>query len=196
MTLYARAGNNISFQEALKRCAGILPGHPAIALLYTPSWCGFAQVKVDASLVLPKRNGKGFDRESLFEARVFSEAAELRWLKDWPNEGRAALISEQDISGYLDRPAGTYSSDNCLNQTYLLWGEGIEAANEALPDRWSRLAVARIGTIDVPYPLDQRELVTGKGERIQLLTREYLDVIDDFGNVAVVEERLLKLERA
>jgi len=196
MTLYARAGNNISFQEALKNCSGILLEHPAIALLYTPSWCGFAQVGEAANLILSQRHGEGFDPDPVFEARVFSEVAELRWLKNWPNEGRAALISEQDISGYLDQPAGTYTSDNCLDQRYLLWGEGIEAANDALPDRWSRLAMARVGTIDVPYPLDGREVVTGKGERLQLLTREYLDVIDDFGNVAVVEERLLKLEKA
>lgn len=196
MTIYARASNNISFPTALKHCAGILLNHPAIALLYTPSWCGFAQVGAAANLVFPMHKGEGFDQDSVFEARVFSEAAELRWLKDWPNEGRAALISEQDISGYLDQPAGAYSSDNCLNQTYLLWGEGIQAPNDELPDRWSRLAMARIGTIDVPYPLDQRELVSGKDERIQLLTREYLDVIDAFGNMAVVEERLVKLERA
>jgi CRISPR-associated protein (TIGR03984 family) len=179
----------------LKHCSGILRGHPVVALLYTPSWCGFAQLGAAVNLILSKHDSERFDPDSVFEARVFCEVAELRWLKDWPNEGRAALISEQDISGYLNHPAGTCSSDNYLNQTYLLWGEGIQAANDGLPERWSRLASARVGTIDVPYPLDQRELVAGKDERIQLLTREYLDVIDDFGNVAVVEERLVKLER-
>ena len=193
MTLYARASNNISFQEAVKQCLRILAGNSAIALLYTPSWCGFGQLGAAANLIVSQP--ADFDEDSIFEARVFSESAELRWLKHWPNKGRAALLSEQEISNYLDTDAGRYSSDTCLTQTYLLWGEGIEAANAALPERWSRLAMARIGTIDVPYPLDQRELVTGKGERIQLVTCEYIDVIDDFGNVAVVEERLVKLER-
>jgi CRISPR-associated protein (TIGR03984 family) len=161
-------------------------------LLYTPAWCGFGQLGAAADLIVSLPD---FDEDSIFEARVFSEAAELRWLKHWRHKGSAALISEEEISGYLDTDAGRYSSDDCLKQTYLLWGEGIKAANDVLPDRWSRLAMARIGTIDVPYPLDQRELVTGKGERIQLVTCEYLDVIDEFGNVAAVEERLVKLER-
>jgi CRISPR-associated protein (TIGR03984 family) len=195
MALYRRANNNVDLQAALEQCSEVLLNDFAIALLYTPAWCGFAQIGPTANdWRIPPQVDRRLDRDSIFEARIFSERAELRWLKDWPNKGRAALISELDISGYLGAGADTMQGDNFIDQTYLLWGEGIEATNE-LPERWSRLAMARVGTLDVPYPLDDRPIVSERNQRIHLVAREYLNVIDEHGNVAVVEERLVKLER-
>jgi CRISPR-associated protein (TIGR03984 family) len=70
--------------------------------------------------------------------------------------------------------------------TYLLWGEGV-GPNHGLGARWGRLAAARIGILDVP--------VEGIGTlwRVKLHALEYLAEYAH-GNVAVAEERLMKLE--
>ncbi|MEP7341948.1 MAG: CRISPR-associated protein Csx19 [Acidobacteriota bacterium] len=200
MNLYGRANNNIGLMEAVMHCGDLLFQSPVIALLYTPDWCGFAQLEQAGSeieMILSARDERRFDLASVFEARVFNEQVELRWLKQWPNKGRAALISaEADISKYLDYEAGTFVGVDHIDQTYLLWGEGARAKKGELPANWSRLAMARIGTLDMPYPLDaSRSAVSQSGERIQLVAREYLDA-DVYGNVAVIEERLLGLAPA
>lgn len=199
MNLYGRANNDIELMKAIEDCGDILFQSPVIALLYTPDWCGFAQVEQAGSaidLTLSARDKRRFDAASVFEARVFSDRAELRWLKQWPNKGRAALIAEEDISKYLDVEAGTFENADFIDQTYLLWGEGVEPKRDKLPANWSRLAMARIGTLDVPYPLSSGlSAVSQQGERIYLVSREYLAVPDDepHGNVTVVDERSMKL---
>lgn len=197
MNLYGRASDNIELMEAVEHCGGLLLQPSAIALLYTPNWCGFAHLKRAGSeikAILSTRDERRFDLATVFEARVFNERAELRWLKQWPNKGRAALIAEEDISEYFDQEAGKFAEVDHIDQTYLLWGKGVADKAGELPEKWSRLAMARIGTLDVPYPLDaSRSAVTQAGGRIQLNAREYLTVIDEHGNVAVVEERLKNL---
>lgn len=199
MNLYGRSNDNIELMEAVKHCGDLLFQSPVIGLLFTPGWCGFAQLERASDEIKPilsPRDERRFDLDSVFEARVFNEQVELRWLKQWPNKGRAALTSEDDISQYFAEKAGTFTEVDFIDQTYLLWGEGVAAKTSELPANWSRLAMARIGTLDVPYPLDvSRSVVSQSGERIQLIAREYLDA-DDHGNVAVIEERLRKLARA
>lgn len=195
MNLHGRASDNIELKEAVAHCGELLFQSPVIALLYTPDWCGFAQLERVGNQINWSESKSVLD--SVFEARVFSEHAELRWLKQWPNNGRAALISEEDISQYFNQEAGTFVEVDHLPQNYLLWGEGAAAASGELPANWSRLAMARIGTLDVPYPSEASGSVVSKtGERVRLVAREYLNEIDDHGNVCVVEERLLKLARA
>ncbi|MEK6410289.1 MAG: CRISPR-associated protein Csx19 [Acidobacteriota bacterium] len=199
MNLYGRASDNIEWIDAVAHCGDLLFQSSVIALLYTPEWCGFAQLERagnEIELIFSARDERRFVLNSVFEARVFSKQAELRWLKRWPNKGRAALISEQEISKYLDDEAGTFAEIDHIDQTYLLWGEGAAANTGELPANWSRLAMARIGTLDVPYPLvASSPAVSQSGERIQLVAREYLDA-DVYGNVAVIEERLLGLAPA
>jgi CRISPR-associated protein (TIGR03984 family) len=201
MNLYGRATDDIELMEAVEHCGDLLfQAPPVIALLYTPDWCGFAQLDQRGdkiNLILSARDQRRFDLNAVFEARVFNEQAELRWLKQWPNKGRAALIAEQNISEYFDKEAGTFAQVDHIDQTYLLWGQGTLAKTGELPANWSRLAMARIGMLDVPYPLDaSRPAVSRSGERIQLNAREYLAVYDNHGNVAMVEERLLGLAPA
>jgi CRISPR-associated protein (TIGR03984 family) len=197
-TLYGSASNGIDLLAALEQCGGVLFQPLAVALLYTPGWCGFAQVRPVASgveLILPVLEERRFDPATVFEARIFGQQAELRWLKQWPNKGRAVLLAEEDVSSYLDDELMPIQSIDIIDQTYLLWGEGVPANPRELPRNWSRLAMARIGTLDVPYPLDDRPAVSEKDQRIHLIAREYVDV-DEHGNAAVVEERLMKLARA
>lgn len=196
MNLNARRCEGITLLTAINECGDLLLS--AIALLYTPDWCGFAQVEqIDGSakLNVSPANAERFDQETIFEARVFNARAELRWLRQSLGEGCAALISEEDLSQYLASHVATARDVEIFDQPYLLWGEGT-AHVDSLPANWSRLAMARIGPLDVPYPLTNNlSVVNQTGERIYLITREYLAVADsdDHGNVSVVDERLLKL---
>ena len=194
MNLNARSSDSIEFLQAINECGQLL--QPSIALLYTPDWCGFAQVEQldgSAKLSVSPEADERFDQATIFEARVFNERAELRWLKQSTGQGRAALISEDDISQYLTQNAAPSCAVQAFSQPYLLWGEGT-ALGEALRPNWSRLAMARIGMLDIPYPLDSGlSRVARPGERIYLITTEYFAAVDDHGNVSVIDERLRKL---
>jgi CRISPR-associated protein (TIGR03984 family) len=189
-TLYGRESkSNISLAEALEKCKVILAN--AVAILYSPSFCKFAKFE----------NGKLMDEKlqeldirTVFEARIFSPHAELRWLNVLSGQGRAVLISEQNISQYLDDKIQdlTTVKDGIIDQTYLLWGKGV-VRSPSTPQGWSRLSAARIGALDVPiagiHPKQQ----------VKLIAREYIglcegDAGEKYGNVAVLEERLIGLE--
>jgi CRISPR-associated protein (TIGR03984 family) len=181
--LYGRTSQDITLANAIANCLKHLQEKEAIALLYSPIACQFAKLQ-DGEL----KNDKGdkIDLTPIFEARIFNETCELRWLNTIDGLGRAALISEVDISTCL--------SDSCdlayletLAQQYVLWGEGMTRPQE-LTEGWSRLAAARIGAMDVPIAN-----VATNQQRVILKAREYLQEVDDFGNVAVVEEHLRKL---
>lgn len=92
----------------------------------------------------------------------------------------------------LDLNSETFNSrettlNSHLSQTYLLWGKAIPQVN--LKQGWQRLAEARIGKLDVPLSQSLK-----KNQRVSLHSREYLAEVDEFCNVAVIEERLVKLE--
>ncbi len=77
-----------------------------------------------------------------------------------------------------------------ITQQYLLWGKGVSPPPQ---EGWSRLAAARIGALDVPILGIQRNT-----QQVQLIAREYIGFCEgqagEYGNVAVLEERLIKLE--
>ena len=56
-------------------------------------------------------------------------------------------------------------------------------------DDWLTVSTARIGGLNIPL---NKELDENK--RIYLKTVEYLQEVDDCGNVSVIEERLVNLE--
>lgn len=197
--LYGRASENITLLQALEKCRDVLA--EAIALLYAPTHCLFAQVS-DASnqaVELLNANGQAIDLTDIFEARIFNPTAELRWLNDNNGSGKAVLLSEDAaISAYLATSivevpnlelAGLpeQSLQNFLDQTYILWGRGMQQTPANLSRGWSRLASARIGKLDVPIENVKHP------QYVKLKVREYLQTVDEHGNVAVVEERLIKL---
>lgn len=186
--LYGRANKQMTLPAALTACLSVLAIKKAVALLYTPQHCELAVLE---NGVLCQSDGEAVDLTKVFEARVFNEDAELRWLNEQDGIGRAVLLSDKELTvDQLDKDASLSVLDEQLEQTYLLWGEGIDPKKAGLPAAWSRLTTARIGKLDVPVS------GVGKSERVQLRVKEYLAVCDLHGNVAVVEERLLKLEVA
>src|SRR6185503_1315264 len=105
--LKTRVARGIRFQGALEECVKLLP--EAIALLYTPQWCGFAQFDEHGRLIAADgRTAQRFADKpdefisSIFEARVFSEQAELRWLNDNAGKGRAVVLSDDGEDLVLD----------------------------------------------------------------------------------------------
>ncbi len=181
MTLYGRTSLFITLTDALQVCAQ--PLKEAVALLYSPNACQFAKLQANGYLV--DSEGTFIDLNAVFEARVFNHTCELRWLNNSNGQGEAVLISENPITSYLETDIEPLKPLSTHEQQYLLWGKSTD---HATTDGWSILAAARIGKLPVPI----REVATE--QRAYLQACEYLAVVDDYGNVAVVEERLIGLE--
>lgn len=182
--VYTRQG--LSLADALSGFARVVGKNGATAILYTPQRCELATF---AEKALRASDGQPVDIGTVFEARVFSETTELRWLNDPSTEQchRAVILTEQYRTGMLegwepenDRP----SVIETLPQTYLLWGEGTD---RPVSNGWSELATARIGGLRVPLGN------VGRNQRVLLHSVEYIFEAEH-GNAVVYDERLVKLE--
>ena len=188
ITLYGqRTSSTITLSEALTKVhSTLLPG--GVALLYSPEHCQFACL--DGSGNLLNQEGNRIDLNPVFEARVFNKKAELRWLNDCDGKGYAVLLSEEAISQYFEE-AVELTKLAKLDEpttTYILWGQGAKKSSPA-ESGWSKLSLARIGSLDVPIG------EVKKSERVCLQAIEYLQEIDRYGNMSVVEERLIGLKK-
>jgi CRISPR-associated protein (TIGR03984 family) len=184
--LFVYTRQALSLADALSAFATVIGTNTASALLYSPRRCELATFAEGA---LRASDSQPVDIGSVFEARVFSETAELRWLNDPSPEQchRAVILMEQDRTGMLegwepenDRP----SVIETLPQTYLLWGEGTD---RPVSNGWSELGTARIGGLRVPVGN------VGRNQRVLLHSVEYV-VEAEHGNAVVFDERLVKLE--
>jgi len=207
VTLYGGAGNELTLRQAFEFSVPAFAGRQVVALLYSTSSCVFARLD-DSGLCDSK--GHQINWHEIFEARVFSREAQLRWLHQTSGKGRAVLLSQAELpSACRDGlPEDiSFAALKTVNQTYLLWGEGTTIRPE---NGWSVLTAARIGRLEVPLG------GVGARARIHLHALEYLAEVDAkgevvgasseaateeekvlrHGNVAVVEERLLYLEVA
>lgn len=181
--LYSYRAEALTLQAAIAVCQCQLEG--AIALLYSPQACQFLRLL----------NGEFQDSygrtvnhlNNVFEARIFTEQCELRWLNRDNGTGDTVLLIEnsQSINGFQK---AEQEFKGTLDQKYLLWGEPVLNPG-GIQDGWQRLAEARIGKLDVPIS----EKLSDKKQRVYLHTREYIDTLE-YGNCAVIEERLVKLE--
>ncbi|MTF37967.1 type III-D CRISPR-associated protein Csx19 [Cyanobacterium aponinum] len=184
--LHAQSSVNITLSEAINQCLHPLEG--AIALLYSPNSCQVLKLEKDGNL----SNSKGeiintnYQDNYIFEARIFNPNYELRWLNEDEGKGTAVIISENDFDNCLAKKLDSIEVIDTIRQQYLLWGE---KAKTKLNEGWQRLSAARIGSLDIP--LSQS---LSQEKRVYLNTREYLKIMDNFGNVRVIEERLINLE--
>jgi CRISPR-associated protein (TIGR03984 family) len=166
--------------------AGLLDG--AVALLMAPSWFRFGVVQ-EGTLTDP--SGAPLDTTVVFEARVFNQRAELRWLRDAtaPDPiGTAVLLSEDDAA----RPSSRFTQLPRLQTAgpsipgqYILWGQ---VAADAAGPGWCTLQEQRIGSFSVPL---QGQVTASAGSRLVITTCEYVGAEAHFGNMFVAEERLL-----
>jgi len=183
-TLYSYCSEQqVSLEDAIAHCGDVLKD--AIALLYSPNACQFLRLS-DGRF----QDSEGKPVNSLtdvFEARIFTEPCELRWLNRDDGKGDVVLLTEakQSVNGFqvCQQPIA-----EILDQHYLLWGEPV-LGSKNIQDGWQRLAEARIGKLNIPIS----EKLNNKNQRVYLKTREYISALE-YGNCAVIEERLLKLE--
>jgi CRISPR-associated protein (TIGR03984 family) len=132
----------------------------SFAILYAPRNCYLARLKGGKFC---DQSGE-IDVSEVYEARVFNEKKELRWVKGYEPK----IISDDD-----------FPNSESIEQTYLLWGK---STGETQGD-WTKFAEARIGAFYVPIKID------GVGKYAHFKALEYLAEFED-GNMAVVEERL------
>jgi len=164
-----------SLAEALehyRKTVGEEGGAQARALLYTPTDCVFDWAE-DATADLDP---------ATFEARVFGERGELRWLRDpvGAGEGRATVLVDGADPGESFEAVEMVGT---IERRYLLWGRGTGSVK----GRHSTLGTARIGHRIIPLA------GIGKDTYVRLRAREYV-AVDDHGNAYVDEERLYGLE--
>jgi CRISPR-associated protein (TIGR03984 family) len=182
LILHSKCLKNVSLPEALEKC-GNKYFTSAIGLFYSPISCAFGKV---ANTKIINYKGQDLSLGDVFEARIFNERAELRWLNEANGRGRAVLISEEAIDSEVGEALKPVLSIHQIDQQYLLWGEGTEGS---AINGWSWLSAARIGKLAVPIPGVQNN------ERVRLQVCEYLSVSDRHGNVVVAEERLWGLQK-
>ncbi len=187
-TLYRYRAEELTLRDAIAACQQALEG--AIALLYSPQSCTLACLVTDGTL--QDAEDCALDLTNVFEARLFNAVCELRWLNRLAGVGDAALISEIAQPALTGFAVTDPQACESMSQQYLLWGEHARKT-KAKSNTWQRLADARIGKLDIPL---DREFT--QEQRVYLKTREYLAVADDddYGNMAVIEERLVNLEVA
>lgn len=173
-----------TLEAAIQAWVGIV-GFDA-ALVYSPS--SFCCAKVSGGSLL-KEDGVAIPMNTVFQARLFGEKAELRWLHRSQGAGDAVLLADELIG---PSPSGWNTSESaniveCVSTQYVLWGQA-----DSRVDGWTTLWSNRIGPMPVPYRTND-DFVSKKG-RLVLKAREYLQERQD-GNVVVAEERLLRLAK-
>jgi CRISPR-associated protein (TIGR03984 family) len=187
--LFISREENIDLQNSMKKFFNTFGR--AKALLYTPKECHLAFLDCDSSFFRPD---KTIVVGEIFEARIFNETAELRWLKRSGGADTAVVLSKSNQKCLADEPSQDVEVFDFIHQHYLLWGEELESKtnegqqqSKASPKEWTRFAAARIGSFYVPVTLNAGET------RARFTAVEYLKKYAD-GNVAVCDERLTGIE--
>ena len=165
-----------------------------LAILYAPNQCFLGKIEKDGTITSSSVQDSAPGRlsesvlGSVFEARVFNQVCEMRWLNNPNGHHTTAILSEKK----LNCDGRDLESDDevigGLEQKYLLWGKEVEPdGSNRHPSGWTRFATARIGSYYVPIALK-------RGQSYARFTAvEYLRSYYD-GNVAVVDERLTGIE--
>jgi CRISPR-associated protein (TIGR03984 family) len=181
--LYHYRQSDITLESAVDSCKEHLQA--AIGLLYSPQKCELVKLD-DSGKWVDSYNRLKFNNLGVFEARFFNPHCELRWVNDADGQGTAVLLSESELilTGF-EKDSKEFIT--VIDQQYLLWGE--PAKNPPNADGWQRLAEARIGKLDIPLATALKPK-----ERVFLTSQEYIAEVDDFGNCAVIDERLINLE--
>lgn len=161
----------IDAATALKKfCAEVKPSEVR-GFIYTPSAAPWFLAK-NGVAVGPEEN---LNLDSAFELRAFTSEKELRWWRCDPGTTKAVVLSESNDNDGLMRHGDL--------QELLLWGKATGDSGV-----WVTLREGRIGSLKVPV---------GPGiqpnKRVAMQIAEYTSK-DDFGNVGVVEHRIVGLK--
>lgn len=186
MNLYTYSGDDLSLLKAVKDFRDAVGNTRTYALLYSASECRIAVVEETNGEIqfvsVKDRRRETLDSKTVFEARVFNETAELRWLHTENGRGNVAVITEHAKLNLFNntRPDEQEIAGPPLSQTYLIWGKRTDAHEI---DGWNQFSTARIGALEMPVNGVDRQ------ESACFTALEYFKEYDD-GNVAVLDERL------
>ncbi len=173
--LYYWSFEKVTLNDLIEKVASSL-GEPTYGLFYSPGACRLLIRRADGFV---DHSGKKPDLGDVYEARIFSETGEARWVES----GCGVALAEKKLAG-LGEP--TSQKDREKNEIgYLLWGQGTGASD----GKWSKLATSQIGTLHVPVP------GVGKLKYVRLKAVEYFDE-DECGNLSVSDERICGFEVA
>lgn len=172
-TLYGAAATGVSLRAALEAA----PVEGGCALLTAPSAYHVARVEGSDCRTL----SGPVDLSTVYEARIFTEDAELRWVE----AGYAVLLTEDArlLPERFADPVEPLRSVDTGCARYLVWGE----AGAPAPG-WARFASSRVGALSVPMAAPPA------AGRVRLVAREYMVADEAHGNAYVAEERLLGFE--
>lgn len=166
---------SLTAAEALTAFAA-LTTETAIGFCYRPETARWFRVDVGGTPTGP--DGTRMELAGVFEVRAFTRTHELRWRAGERGTGPAVVVSDGTAaSGQQPHLRDDAGYDR------LLWGVTIGQATGG----WLSLYEARIGTLDIPF--DGPAPPDG---RIWLRAVEY-EAEDQYGNVAVVDERLTSI---
>ena len=152
------------------------------ALLYAPAACEFAWIAPDGKPEFAPASRLG-RLDTVFEARAFCDAAELRWVRTGAGRGDAALLSEGTLEVAWPERSTLAVEKLDLARGGILWGRfhGKQAGAD-----WVELAEARIGCLAVPWDAAADAKST---PWFRLTSVEYAAPMTD-GNMSVIAERL------
>lgn len=181
LDIFARHG--LSLDEALAVFAPTVVSAGAAGFTLGPT--AFSFIRLDAAGTATGPAGPA-DLAAVYEARVFHEHAELRWLRDPRHDSGHATVVLTDGSCAVDLPPLPLEVPlvDVVKQSYVVWGK--PAAEHARASGWTRLSTARIGELHVPRG------AVSDSHRVAIESLEYLGEFAH-GNVAVIEERLVGL---
>ncbi len=179
--LYSLRRQEIALTDALH---GAAAGEVLVGFCYSPASAFF--VRWDGNTL---DAGEGADLGQVYEARLFAEAGELRWLRDPEHVqglGDAVWLSESPVprSGWTQL-SPLEGLEPIASQRLLtgLLGKPVKAG-------WSSMHAPRHGEVAVPA-------VGAADQRLCFTLREYLGqapgIAGEDGNRLVVEERLLAI---
>ena len=190
LQLYGWSHSRISLDAAAHAVFGESGGTVGI-LLYSPNQClcGIVVVDLDrGALVNDGSSDCAIEALLAFEARLFDGQKELRWVRHSAEDadiGHAVVTSEV----HNDDPAGwdalvPIKVVDWLDTPQLLWGTA-ELSKEGIIE----LREARISALRIPGTLVADAIADG--DRIEILSREYIAVEPNHGNAYVADERLI-----
>jgi CRISPR-associated protein (TIGR03984 family) len=179
--LYTSKASGKSLSEAIEEFLKNFGNSPSknFGIFYSPNKCFLARMNEKNDFEYIDKNGRSVtvNVTKVFEARIFNENAELRWLNETDGYGSAAVLCENEFIFFGEKSKAEICVEK-KEQNYLLWGKKSGDSTNG----WTKFAEARIGAFYVPVTLTDKEHAVFKAV-------EYFGEFED-GNVAVIDERL------
>ncbi len=174
---------DIDVEEFLACAASRFDGTSPVALVFSPSWAGFASFDTSGKFAFPPK--ASVILRDIFEVRIFNGKGEARWVRHGDASGKGSgVFLDEDVCPNND------SVGVAVKESYVLWGTVTQEQkhDDAL---WLRLFEHRTGDLFVPLMGERSKKASGNV--VVLETRVYfgVDPAEKHGNLSVLGERLV-----